>query len=78
MPTPNVHLLYMAGGHLPPALVALYTEILAQSADCHLGREVFCFNRQVIDSSAFPAKSLGLRQAEMSQQAIGELAGHLI
>ena len=68
----------MSSGHLPPALPALYTEILAQSADGHLWVNVFCRNRQVIEPSAFPAKGVGLWQAEMSQHTIREFARHLI
>src|SRR5262252_5931524 len=42
------------------------------------GKAGFPLGRQVIDISAFPSKSLRLRETEMSQHAICELAGHFI
>ena len=70
---------YMSGGHLPPAPLDLYTEIpQSQVADITERRESLSRDRQVIDQSAFPAKSVGLRKAQMSQHAIGKFAGHFI
>ena len=68
----------MSGGYLPVALTGLYTEIMPSNRSMFGMRQEISLRSQVIDISAFPAESLRLREAQMSQHATGELAGHLI
>jgi hypothetical protein len=69
---------YMAAGHLPLRLSALYTEVLPSRSRYY--REVggFTLGGQVLDPSAFPAKGVGLGKAQMGQHAKSEFARHLI
>jgi len=68
----------MSSGHLTPAPLALYTEILPLQADIPEWEKVFSLGRQVAEKSSLPAKGVGLRKTEMSQHAVSKLASHFI